>query len=183
MTKMIIATDMALHFEYINKFKTLMEEKDPDFDKEENKTFVMSMWVHVADLTNPAKEWDESYKWALLVYEEFFVQGDKEKELGLPVGDLNDRQNINLAKSQLGFMDFIIKPTLETFELLLPKISKNIKQLKENRERWSNMIPEWDRMKEEGNYLMDKFREADDPGNRSSESFTENKRTADAPRK
>mmetsp|Transcript_23384 Transcript_23384/g.20784 ORF Transcript_23384/g.20784 Transcript_23384/m.20784 type:complete len:140 (-) Transcript_23384:196-615(-) len=139
---MIIATDMSLHFEYINKFKALMNEPDPDFEKEENKTFVMSMCVHVSDLTNPAKNWTESYKWALVVYEEFFVQGDKEKELGLPIGDLNDRKNINLAKSQLGFVDFIVQPTLEAFELFLPKLSLNISQLKINRAKWNSMIPE-----------------------------------------
>jgi len=112
---MIIATDMALHFEYVKNFKNLISSEEVDFEKDENKVFIMSMCIHISDLTNPSKLWEESYKWSLLVYEEFFVQGDKEKELGLPIGDLNDRKNINLAQSQIGFIDFIVQPAFETF--------------------------------------------------------------------
>lgn len=39
--KMVIATDMSLHFDYVNKFKDFNEEEFHDFSKEENKIFVM----------------------------------------------------------------------------------------------------------------------------------------------
>lgn len=90
-TKMVIATDMALHFDYLKQFKAFVANEDADPTTDENKLFLMCMTLHVSDLTNPTKQWNESYMWTCLVYEEFFVQGDHEKELGLPVGDLNDR--------------------------------------------------------------------------------------------
>ena len=169
-TKMIIATDMALHFDYLKKFKALMEG-DWDFDNEDNKTFTMSMWVHVSDLSNPTKRWEESYKWTLLVYEEFFVQGDKEKELNLPVGDLNDRKQINLAKSQIGFIDFIVQPSFETFGLLLPKLNIQIEQGKSNKVKWSSMIEQCEGVKAEGNMLMKKFLDIEDTEAEDSPRF------------
>lgn len=53
--KMIIATDMALHFDYIKNFNALISDGDIDFEKDENKAFMMSMCVHISDLTNPTK--------------------------------------------------------------------------------------------------------------------------------
>lgn len=53
------------------------------------------------------------------VMEEFFRQGDKEKELGLPVGGLHDRDTTNIPKSQMGFIDFIVLPLWETWDTLV----------------------------------------------------------------
>lgn len=140
LTKMVIATDMALHFDYVNKFKTFLADEEQDVSKDETKTFIMSVCLHIADLTNPTKRWIESRKWTCLVYEEFFVQGDKEKELGLPIGALNDRQTINLAKSQMGFIDFIVQPSFEAYAEYLPKVSVHYEQVKRNKENWNLII-------------------------------------------
>jgi len=44
--------------------------------------------------------------------EEFFKQGDKEQEQGLDFSPLCDRQNTMVPQSQIGFIDFIVSPTL-----------------------------------------------------------------------
>jgi len=40
-TKMVISTDMALHFEHFEKFKTMIEYDGLDLTEENNKTFLM----------------------------------------------------------------------------------------------------------------------------------------------
>ena len=40
-TKMVLATDMALHFDDINKFKSMISLDDIDTDEEDNKIFLM----------------------------------------------------------------------------------------------------------------------------------------------
>ncbi len=65
---MVLATDMSKHFDDINRLKTM--EVDPS--NEEDKIFLMSIAVHMADLSNPTKQWLISLKWGILVYEEFF---------------------------------------------------------------------------------------------------------------
>ena len=82
---------MYFHFEHMEKFVKLIEEKK--FTKQcepKNKTFILSNSVHLADLSNPTKPWLINKKWATLVVEEFFIQGDHEKRLGLPVGPGHD---------------------------------------------------------------------------------------------
>lgn len=48
----------------------------------------------------------------MLLLEEFFRQGDKERELGLPFSPLCDRNNTLVAESQIGFIDFIVEPSM-----------------------------------------------------------------------
>ncbi len=52
--------------------------------KEKSKT-LRNLLLHSADVSNPFKPWPICRAWAGLVLEEFFLQGDKEKEMGLTV--------------------------------------------------------------------------------------------------
>lgn len=112
MIKMIIATDMALHFTDIAQFKARINADDFD-PTDADKLTCMSMSIHLSDLNPPNRKWQVSYKWSHMVYDEFFFQGDKERELKIPIGQLNDRYSVNMAKAQVGFMDFIIIPSYE----------------------------------------------------------------------
>ena len=44
-----------------------------------------------------------------------------------------DRTTTNIAKSQVGFIDFIIKPAFELAHLFLPDIYRNIEAIDENK--------------------------------------------------
>lgn len=139
MTKIVISTDMALHGGHMDHMKKINASGDFDISDQDNKTFLMEMCLHTSDLTNPSKRWMESHKWAMLVYEEFFVQGDKELELGLPVNQMTDRVNTNIATAQLGFIDYVIKPTFEVFGEFLPSLSIHVDNLVKNRGKWASM--------------------------------------------
>lgn len=78
--------------------------------------------IHMSDISNPTKPWDISLKWTNLVYSEFFDQGDQEKQLNIPVGMLNDRETINIAKSTSGFIQFLITPSYKAFIEVYPSI-------------------------------------------------------------
>ena len=60
------------------------------------------MVLHCADIGHPAKEWKLHYKWTKQLLEDFFTQGDREKELGLPISPLCDRTSVLVAESQIG---------------------------------------------------------------------------------
>ena len=49
------------------------------------------------------------------VMEEFFQQGDVEKDEGETVIQMFDRDTVDMAKSQHGFIDFIVRPTFEAW--------------------------------------------------------------------
>jgi hypothetical protein len=52
------------------------------------------------------------------------LTGDKEKELGLPISPLCDRDTVKKADSQLGFLKFVVRPTYLLLGEILPKITE-----------------------------------------------------------
>ena len=59
--------------------------------------------VHCADLSNPTKPLDLYRRWVDLIMEEFFRQGDLERESNLDIGPLCDRHNVTIEKSQVKY--------------------------------------------------------------------------------
>ena len=77
------------------------------------------MLLHSADVAHPTKEWSLHQEWTARCMEEFFSQGDREKEMGLDVSPLCDRNTTTVPQSQIGFIDYIIVPLFSTVNDLL----------------------------------------------------------------
>ena len=103
MIQCVLSTDMSRHSLSIQFLKKCLTEnnKPEDNDKQD----YMDLVIHTADISNPTKIFDIYFKWAKLVVEEFYYQGDKEKNLGLKCSC--DRNKVTLYKNQIGFIDFI----------------------------------------------------------------------------
>ena len=67
-----------------------------------DKSKILSLVLHCCDVAHPSKPWLLHRRWTNLLLEEFFRQGDNEKELGLPYSPLCDRNNTLVAESQIG---------------------------------------------------------------------------------
>jgi hypothetical protein len=61
----------------------------------------------------------------MLHFNRMVTQGDMEKELGLPYSPLCDRNTTLVAESQIGFIDFIVSPSMDVCGDLLDKIYQN----------------------------------------------------------
>jgi hypothetical protein len=68
----------------------------------EDRHFILQIALKCADISNPCRPWDVSRKWSQKVCEEFFRQGDYERQLNLPVTSLCDRQSTSVPKIQAG---------------------------------------------------------------------------------
>jgi hypothetical protein len=68
------------------------------------------------------KPFEIAQDWTTKLYDEFFTQGDKEKDLGLNVSFLCDRQTTNIASSQFGFISNMVMPTYSILSNLCPDI-------------------------------------------------------------
>jgi len=66
------------------------------------KSKALALVLHSADISHPGKPWTIHYTWTESLMEEYFKQGEKEKELGLPCSPLCDRDNTLVAESQIG---------------------------------------------------------------------------------
>ena len=142
----VISTDMAKHTKVITAAKTKTELYDiikgknftkifediPDDDSKNNKQLIelynrqqclLNMIVHTSDISNPAKPDKISQQWTQKVYDEFFVQGDMEKENKLPVSNFCDRNTTNVNKAMIGFISFVVGPTINCLVNLIPEVS------------------------------------------------------------
>ena len=54
---------------------------------------IMKASLHLADISNPAKPWDIYNLWIPKIMEEFYAEGDKQRELNLPITFAFDRNN------------------------------------------------------------------------------------------
>nr|CAD7198413.1 unnamed protein product [Timema douglasi] len=95
---MVLATDMSFHFQQLKNMRNLLSLAEPSVDKSK----ALSLVLHCCDISHPAKRWDLHHRWTMQLLEEFFIQGDKERELGLPFSPLCDRNNTLVAESQIG---------------------------------------------------------------------------------
>eukprot|EP01105_Mastigella_eilhardi_P002329 TRINITY_DN1282_c1_g2_i1.p1 TRINITY_DN1282_c1_g2~~TRINITY_DN1282_c1_g2_i1.p1 ORF type:complete len:1656 (+),score=396.18 TRINITY_DN1282_c1_g2_i1:495-4970(+) len=118
-TDLILATDMALHFEYSGKMSSRLE--NPQFRPSEgqDKLLMLQMILKMADISNPTKPVPLMRQWSGRVLSEFFQQGDEEAKLGLPISPFMDRGSSDVIKSQLGFVRFIVGPMLELVEKIV----------------------------------------------------------------
>ena len=134
----ILATDMANHQKVLSAAKTKAEtfniKKGKNFEKifEENdekmvklydsQQCILNMIIHTADISNPGKPDKISAAWTKRVYDEFFVQGDYEKKLGLEISNFCDRNTTNVNKAMVGFITFVVGPTIDTLTNLIPEV-------------------------------------------------------------
>ena len=119
----ILSTDMSYHFKIVNDFKEYKKNKDKKLEQNQ-----LNFIIHIADLSHNYRKFEISIKWVELLSNEFWNQGDKEKELGLPVSFLCDRNDINVPKSQVSFINTFSIPTIQ--ELI--DVNKKFEILKKN---------------------------------------------------
>ncbi|XP_057326238.1 dual specificity calcium/calmodulin-dependent 3',5'-cyclic nucleotide phosphodiesterase 1-like isoform X2 [Microplitis mediator] len=106
---MVLATDMSYHFQQLKNMKNLLSLAEPIIDKSK----AVSLVLHCCDISHPSKKWSLHHRWTMLLLEEFFRQGDMEQALGLPFSPLCDRNNTLISESQIGFIDFIVEPSMQ----------------------------------------------------------------------
>jgi hypothetical protein len=131
--KCVLATDLSRGGTYVNGFKNrsclTMGETDED------KLLIMQMMLKCADVSHPARELEVHEEWSRLIMEEFYSQGDQERQLGVPISPLCDRNDHNLAKSQIGFIEFVVRPSLSLFSDFC-SVTLWMKRLEANLEHW-----------------------------------------------
>lgn len=137
--EMVLKTDVAQHFSQIAQFKTKQFAFSRTF-KDEDKTLVLCLLLHSADISNASRNWELCQQWTHLVMEEFWMQGDREREAGLTLGYLTDRYTVNVAKSQVGFIDVIVEPLFRTVRESLPLTDCCCRNLEANRSRWNDLV-------------------------------------------
>jgi len=100
---------------------------------------LLQIAMKCADLGHLALDWSLHLKWVRRLECEFFAQGDREKQLGLPVSFLMDREKPGASKSQIGFFDFVVLPLFRGLARAVPAASDILFGVTENYQRWRDL--------------------------------------------
>ncbi|XP_078657163.1 3',5'-cyclic-AMP phosphodiesterase 4C-like isoform X16 [Branchiostoma floridae x Branchiostoma belcheri] len=145
---MVLATDMSKHMSLLADLKTMVETKKVAgsgvllLDNYTDRIQVLQNMVHCADLGNPTKPLELYRQWLDKLMDEFYHQGDRERNKQLEISAMCDRHNASVEKSQVGFIDFIVHPLWETWaDLVHPDAQSILDQLEENRDWFASQIP------------------------------------------
>ena len=147
----ILATDMFYHKKIIDTAQSKIKQIKPDkfeflsTDKESIKSeqqSILDFFIHTADLAHNSKLFKISLKWVELLSEEFWLQGDKEKSLGINVSYLCDRNKVNVPKDQVGFLNGVIVPTFDILTQLFPGLNYTMENIMNNIKEWQKLADE-----------------------------------------
>ncbi|XP_076135837.1 3',5'-cyclic-AMP phosphodiesterase 4C-like [Alosa pseudoharengus] len=166
---MVLATDMSKHMTLLADLKTMVETKKVTssgvllLDHYTDRIQVLRNMVHCADLSNPTKSLALYRQWTERIMEEFFRQGDKEREKGMEISAMCDKHTASIEKSQVGFIDYIVHPLWETWgDLVHPDAQDILDTLEENRDWYQSTMPQspsppLDRNQHGGLHAADRF--------------------------
>jgi hypothetical protein len=106
MIELVLATDNDMHFGLTQKLEAILEAGEQlrrresvtatpvmKVNVEPKQLLVLQIAMHSADVSNLAKPWSVYEKWLPRIKEEFYCQGDIERELNLPITFAFDRHN------------------------------------------------------------------------------------------
>mmetsp|Transcript_9779 Transcript_9779/g.23320 ORF Transcript_9779/g.23320 Transcript_9779/m.23320 type:complete len:462 (-) Transcript_9779:166-1551(-) len=135
----ILATDMKVHFDIVSQLQAFASAKG-DADEDKSKDLVLRVIVHAADLSNPVLPTERARDWAYRAVLEFHNQAELEKKEGLPFAPFMEPHPDNvleLAKLQIGFVSFVVKPYWLALTQILPRLQHRVDQLEENLVYWN----------------------------------------------
>ncbi len=108
---MVLATDITRQREFLDRLRSLRSEGGLTAAalaaSAERRTFILQIAMKCADISNPCRPWSVCRLWSHRASEEFFRQGDREKELGLEVSNLCDRTEMTVAKVRWGIPNLV----------------------------------------------------------------------------
>ena len=149
----ILSTDMSYHQKVLSNVKGKVDvykvENGDNFTEifrvENEKLFdvqqtFLNMCLHCSDVSNPAKPGTISKAWTKRVYDEFFLQGDLEKQKHLPVSLLCDRDTTDINKAMIGFIQFVVMPSMDILTNLIPEVKFYSENVRKNLIYYENEI-------------------------------------------
>eukprot|EP01065_Artemidia_motanka_P041352 TRINITY_DN5352_c0_g1_i5.p1 TRINITY_DN5352_c0_g1~~TRINITY_DN5352_c0_g1_i5.p1 ORF type:complete len:803 (+),score=119.94 TRINITY_DN5352_c0_g1_i5:1028-3436(+) len=149
----VLGTDMKHHFPTLGVLRARLQQASASEDgllraiaaDNDLKTFVLKVFLHAADISNPAKPTGISTQWSVRVMREFRLQGVMEEERSLAISPFMG-PNADIAQCQKGFIEFVVRPLFEILaahfpglQPMLDNVDANLAYWKESHGKHSNL--------------------------------------------
>ena len=135
---LVLATDFSRHLEVLGQFNSRRAAGGMSVDKRDDRLLWLKMALKCADISHTAKSTEMHLKWTANITEEFFRQGDKEKEVNLAISPFMDRSKPEVPKSQCGFINFLVLPLYKAFAEEFSDVTVCVKSLEDNLAYWKS---------------------------------------------
>eukprot|EP00899_Mesostigma_viride_P013622 jgi/Mesvir1/22260/Mv18211-RA.3 len=114
--EMVLASDLKRHFVTLDAFKARVSQELPwDPERDSDRLLLLQLAAKVADIGHTAKPLKAHQEWTRRACEEFYRQGDMERELSLRISPFMDRNINNVPRSQVGFFQFLAMPLMDVW--------------------------------------------------------------------
>ncbi|KAI1191249.1 hypothetical protein F5B17DRAFT_329052 [Nemania serpens] len=171
MISSILATDMGLHFDYMNKLTDLQNrlKSEPSVDSwparmlEDQKALICSLLIKCADISNVARRYDTALQWMNILCDEFSRQAEMEDAIGIPSSLISrpKKDFISLAKAQLGFVKLFAIPLFQGVAEVLPQMQYTVLEIERNTRYFEEALEKIPGMPEERRGLFAQALDAD----------------------
>ncbi|EFC49940.1 predicted protein [Naegleria gruberi] len=137
---LISATDLSFQGSFMNQLQAVYDVSHGHIDLMSEKSLVLKLCLKLADTANTSKPLYLHFSWISRLQREFFIQGDKEKELGMDVSPFMDRTKCNFTKCQNSFIEYVTYPYVALFAKCFKEAAPILEYSKQVKEYWSNSV-------------------------------------------
>lgn len=146
--QLILATDMVHHFKLLKKANDIMDQGPINLSNPSHRLMTLQMTIKIADISNVSRPFDIADKWCDVLCEEFWRQGDMERENGWEISSpLNDRSVREKAKGQVNFYQFVCLPLYTAIARILPELQCNAEAVNNNLQVWKEKVEQLEQLK------------------------------------
>jgi hypothetical protein len=139
----ILGTDMSNHFDFIKQFnETFPKLNEIKILSSPEKIQLAIALIKCSDISNVLRPFPIAKSWGIALLNEFFLQGDYEKLLNLPIGPLNDRNTLKTGPAQHQFLTVVAAPLYRAVSGKIPGLTCFDQWIQENAENWLNFKDE-----------------------------------------
>ncbi|OON13529.1 3'5'-cyclic nucleotide phosphodiesterase, partial [Opisthorchis viverrini] len=134
----ILATDLATFWASKAKLDELLDSPSGlEWNDQAHRMSVVSIAMPTCDLCAMFKPWGVQVKVVMLIMQEFWNQGDREKASANKPLSLMDRDEaVQLADGQVGFIRAICLPCYSTIVRVFPQVSAIVDAAQSNLKQW-----------------------------------------------
>ena len=114
----VLNSDISKHFTLLTELKTKLGNNFPT-DSIEDRTLILSVTLRIVSSFKMVRDKLLFYKWMEKFFDEFYKQGDMEKQLELPISKFMDRENTNRERAYSSYLTVVCRPLLVTYLILV----------------------------------------------------------------
>ena len=153
MIGLVLATDMSNHTEHVTGLKSFLQtngivdgantslllDKESEIQLFHSKQTILNYILHAADISAAVRAKEVCQELSCRITQEFWNQGDKERQLQLEISYMCDRQTSDVPTSQIGFYAGLVLPFYDALAHISPHIRPLIHNIHLNIKHWKQI--------------------------------------------